>query len=185
LIHLGTAGMVASVVSLRGPVHMPSIAYRALLPELILIGGGFVHLVISAITGRRMPRWAHTMVALLVALASLGASAYLWYYLRGLGHGFVTVDGAIIADGFSALFCVLISSALVVTVLLTHAFGEREDTSGPELPALATLSASGAMLMAASGDLIMVFLGLEILSIALYVLAGLDHRRDRKIMKKK
>jgi NADH-quinone oxidoreductase subunit N len=178
LIHLGTAGMVASVVSLRGPVHMPSIAYRALLPELILIGGGFVHLVISAITGRRMPRWAHTMVALLVALASLGASAYLWYYLRGLGHGFVTVDGAIIADGFSALFCVLISSALVVTVLLTHAFGEREDTSGPELPALATLSASGAMLMAASGDLIMVFLGLEILSIALYVLAGLDHRRD-------
>jgi len=175
---VGTAGTLVAAVSLRGPVHMPSIAYRALLPELILIGGGFVHLVVSALVGRRMPRWAHTMVALLVALASLGASAYLWYYLRGLGHGFVTVDGAIIADGFSALFCILVASALVVTVLLTHAYGEREDSSGPELPALATLSASGAMLMAASGDLIMVFLGLEILSIALYVLAGLDHRRD-------
>jgi len=54
--------MVASVVSLRGPVHMPSIAYRALLPELILIGGGFVHLVISAITGRPRERRAEIKI---------------------------------------------------------------------------------------------------------------------------
>ena len=55
---------------------------------------------------------------------------------------------------------------------------ESEQIRGPELQVLMMVSALGAMLMGESNDLIMVFLGLEILSIALYVLAGMNARRN-------
>ncbi len=53
----------------------------------------------------------------------------------------------------------------------------REKATGPEFQALMLLSASGAMIMGEANDLIVVFLGLEILSIALYVLAAMNARR--------
>ena len=53
----------------------------------------------------------------------------------------------------------------------------REGITGAEFHVLALVSASGAMLMGMANDLIIVFLGLEILSIALYVLTAFNHRR--------
>ena len=54
----------------------------------------------------------------------------------------------------------------------------REGIAGPEYYVLALISGSGAMIMASANDLILIFLGLEILSIPLYVLAGFDTNRE-------
>ena len=64
--------------------------------------------------------------------------------------------------------------AMLLTALVADGYLRREGISGAEFHVLALVSASGAMLMAQANDLIIVFLGLEILSIALYVLAALQ-----------
>ena len=62
-------------------------------------------------------------------------------------------------------------------MLLSHEQLDREDFHPGEYYTLLLFSAAGMMLMAAAGDLIMVFLGLELLSIPLYILAGFSRRR--------
>ena len=93
-------------------------------------------------------------------------------------HGaHVTIDAAVVEDGFGALVAVLVSCAALVAVLVGDGWMRREATGGPELHVLMLVSASGAMIMGSANDLIVVFLGLEIMSIALYVLAAMNARR--------
>jgi NADH-quinone oxidoreductase subunit N len=66
---------------------------------------------------------------------------------------------------------------MLLTALIGDGYLRREGVEGPEFHVLAMLSASGAMMMGAANDLIVIFLGLEILSIALYVLAAFNHKR--------
>ena len=87
------------------------------------------------------------------------------------------IASAVAVDGFSVFFMVAIGIAVVLGALLADGYLRRERLEGPEFYVLMLLSASGGMLMAAANDLIVVFLGLEILSIALYVLAGYHRRR--------
>jgi NADH-quinone oxidoreductase subunit N len=66
---------------------------------------------------------------------------------------------------------------MLLTALVADGYLRREGIQGAEFHVLAMVSASGAMLMAMANDLIIVFLGLEILSIALYVLTAFNHKR--------
>src|SRR5262249_59380928 len=66
---------------------------------------------------------------------------------------------------------------VAVTILLSHEQLEREDFHAGEYYTLLLFSAVGMMLMAGAGDLVMVFLGLELLSISLYILAGFSRIR--------
>ena len=80
-------------------------------------------------------------------------------------------------DGFSVLVMMLVAIAMLLTALVADGYLRREGVQGAEFHVLAMVSASGAMLMAMANDLIVVFLGLEILSIALYVLTAFNYRR--------
>ena len=66
---------------------------------------------------------------------------------------------------------------MLLTALVADGYLEREGVQGAEFHVLAMVSASGAMVMAMANDLIVIFLGLEILSIALYVLTAFNYRR--------
>jgi len=70
-----------------------------------------------------------------------------------------------------------VSSAIILSAFAADSYLRREGLVGPEFYVLALLSGSGAMIMAEANDLLVIFLGLEILSIALYVLAGYHRRR--------
>ena len=72
---------------------------------------------------------------------------------------------------------ITVSIAMLLTALIGDGYLRREGVDGPEYHVLAMMSASGAMMMGAANDLIVVFLGLEIMSIALYVLAAFNHKR--------
>ena len=86
----------------------------------------------------------------------------------------VTIAGAIAFDGFDVFIQIVVSIAMLLTALVADGYLRREGVDGPEFHVLAMLSASGAMIMGAANDLIVIFLGLEILSIALYVLAAIN-----------
>lgn len=169
---MSTGGLVAAASTLK----VPNVEFSQILPELILLGSALVLLAVVSLTRNRPPRGLYAGWTAATALAAVGASVWLWEDL-GSSRGHTAVAGAIAVDGFSVLFLVLVGAALFLTALVGESYLPREGMDGPAFYVLAMLSGSGAMLMAAANDLIVVFLGLEIMSISLYVLAGLNARR--------
>src|SRR5438034_10496157 len=84
----------------------------------------------------------------------------------------------LVVDGFATFFRVLTIAVGILTVLPSYRFLARQGAETSEYHALLLFSIAGQCLMAAANDLIMVFIGLEISSIASYVLAG--YLRDDK-----
>ena len=84
----------------------------------------------------------------------------------------------LLVDGFATFFRVLVMGVGILTVLPSYSFLARQDAETGEYHALLLFSIAGQCLMAAANDLIIVFIGLEISSIASYVLAG--YLRDDK-----
>ncbi len=154
----------------------PHIDYLSILPILIMMGGAVAIVVVSSLVRRQLRTGVGTLLAIVTSLAALGASLTQWADVADHGAK-VTIAGAVAYDGFSVFIQVTVSIAMLLTVLVGDGYLRREDVGGPELYVLALLSASGAMVMGSANDLIVIFLGLEIMSIALYVLAAFNHRR--------
>ena len=166
---------VASLLGVAG-LTTPHVDYVAILPEVILSVAALLMMVAASVFRRPPPRGTWAVSTATVAAASIGASWYLWYQVGHRGpHD--AVNKAIAVDGFSVFFLILISVALALGSLVADDYLRREGLDGPEFYVLAMLSAVGAMFLAVANDLIVVFLGLETLSIALYVLAGYHLRR--------
>ncbi|HEV8354058.1 MAG TPA: NADH-quinone oxidoreductase subunit N [bacterium] len=143
---------------------LPSVDLRLVVPELLLTGAAILVLLVGAFT----PRAGHPALRW---IAAAGAAAALWQTLR-LGTGGASFGGMYVRD---ALTLVLQSIALVTTLLAVVLSGEyvqRTRLESGEYYTLLLVSALGGLLMAASSDLLMIFLGLETLSIPLYVMAG-------------
>ena len=162
------------------PLELPSVEWSLLSPQLILVGGALFVLVAGTFLRGQRVGSAYAAFTVLTGSAALVASAFLWKRVSG-GHGEAqpAMADALVVDGFSIFFTVAICSAVVVGALLADGYLRRERLAGPEFYVLMMLSASGGVFMAAANDLIIVFLGLEILSIALYVLAGYHRRRSQ------
>jgi NADH-quinone oxidoreductase subunit N len=159
-----------------GTIVLPHIRYLAILPELIMLGGAIALLGVSALVRRTLAPRVVTGTTVVVSLTAFGFA--WWQWVDVADHGpYTAVAHAVVVDGFSSLVVILVSAAMALSALVADAWVRREGSAGPEMHVLAMVSASGAMIMAAANDLVVVFLGLEILSIALYVLAALNHRR--------
>ncbi|MGH2595069.1 MAG: NADH-quinone oxidoreductase subunit N, partial [Actinomycetota bacterium] len=88
-----------------------------------------------------------------------------------------TVGHALGIDGFSVFATFTICAGVVLAALLLDGFLRREEMEGAEPYVLVLLSASGGLMMAMANDLIVMFLGLEVLSLAVYVLAAMHLRK--------
>ncbi|HVA05353.1 MAG TPA: NADH-quinone oxidoreductase subunit N [Acidimicrobiales bacterium] len=155
---------------------VPSIRYLSILPPMIMIGGAVVLLAVASLVSRPLRVRVSTLGTVIVSGGALGISLWQWSDVQN--HGAHTyIAHAVVMDGFSVLVNVLIASAMLLTALVSDGYLKREQVEGAEYHVLALVSASGAMLMGLANDLIIVFLGLEILSIALYVLTAFNHRR--------
>lgn len=84
-----------------------------------------------------------------------------------------------IGDRFGGLFCILLALAAALAIGMAGRFLEEKHLNNSEFYALVLFSTSGAMMMALSYDLVNVFIGLEILSVALYILSGFARRERR------
>ena len=98
------------------PLELPPVEYSAMAPHLILIGGALALLVWVAMVRRRWPwMWAAFTVA--VGLASLVASWLTWLHVEDEGPK-TAVANAVVVDGYSAFFAVLVSAIVVLIVFL-------------------------------------------------------------------
>jgi NADH-quinone oxidoreductase subunit N len=157
-------------------IAMPHIRYLGILPELVMLGGAVVLLAVTSLFRRQLRVALATAATVAVSGTALGLSLWQWADIQSHG-AYTTVDRAVAVDGFSCFVAVLVSSAMLVSALASDGYLRREGVEGAEFHVLAMVSASGAMLMGQANDLIIVFLGLEIMSIALYVLVAFNHRR--------
>jgi len=151
----------------------PNVNISIILPELIVALAGIVAMVYDSFFPKDRTT---TGVISLVGLAASGVLlAMMWTTPQPAG----TWNGMIAHDnlrlGFSFVF--LLVSAL--TVLVSTVWVEREDVPAGEYHALLMFATFGMLLMASGNDLVIIFLGLETLSIATYVMCGL-RRGDLK-----
>ncbi|MGH7607334.1 MAG: NADH-quinone oxidoreductase subunit N, partial [Gemmatimonadales bacterium] len=147
-----------------------------LLPELVLTGWALVLLLFVA--------WRHTTVRDLrvtagLTLAGLGSTAaavwWLWWH-RARAEG---LAGMVAVDDFRWMADWMFLAAAALTVLMSIAYLERERILAPEYYVLLVFGTLGMLVMAAGADLMVIFLGLELMSVAVYVLAGIDRKRAR------
>lgn len=149
-------------------LNLADINFSLIMPEMIVSLAGVVVMMVDAF-GRPTQRWVTGTLSLAGLVAAALSAISLW--ISGAA-GAQTFNGMIVLDelrlGFTIVF--LIVSALTVLVSMVWIEGERLPAG--EFHALLLFATVGMMLMAAGGDLVIVFLGLEILSIATYVMAG-------------
>ncbi len=146
------------------------INYSAVMPEIILALTGIVLMLVEAFApGRGKPRaGVISLVGLLVALV---ATWQLWGAPPQLAFA-----GMIIVDGVRSLFTVIVLIAVALSVLLAWNFLDEERIRPADYFALIMFCAAGMTLLTCSHDLVVVFLGIETVTISTYVLAGF--RRD-------
>jgi NADH-quinone oxidoreductase subunit N len=140
--------------------------FLTILPETIVFVMGMVVLLFD-LFGRE--RGTRNLAYL--ALLSLLAAAYADWSL--LGQGLQGFRGTIVADDFSIAFELIFLVVTAFTVLISIRYLEDQGLAFGEYYALLLFSAGGMMLMASGRDLLLIFIGLEILSISSYILCGL------------
>src|SRR6185295_10364271 len=163
-------------------VANPDVNLTLLLPELIVGIGGVIVMMVDAFTrrGQRSVTGALSIVALLGAAA---ASIWLWIKWPAVRTGF---NGMIVLDELRLSFTLIFVVVSILTILIATIWIDNEDLPAGEFHSLLLFATCGMMLMASAGDLVIVFLGLEILSIATYVLAGFrrtDFRSNESSLK--
>jgi NADH-quinone oxidoreductase subunit N len=158
-------------------IPVPRVDWLAVGPETALIVTGLLLVTIAALNrGRRNLSGFYLDLGLAGVAASALLTARLWSVVVD-GRPYQAVAGMVAVDGFSVFARVVILAATALGMLASQGYLRREEVEGPEYHALVLLSASGMLLMTSANDLIVVFLALEILSIALYVLSAFDRRR--------
>ena len=159
-----------------GPIATPPVAYEDIAPMLVLTIGALVLLTIAALVKRKFGRGFYALCTLVTCAAALATASWLWFDVQDEGTRFAFAN-MIAVDGFAVFFYIVIAIAVALSALLAEGYLDRERLDGPEFYVLAMLSGAGGMLMASANDLIVIFLGLETLTIALFVLAGFHRRR--------
>ncbi len=156
---------------------VPSVDWALLAPLVILAVGGILLITISSIFPRLRFGGFPAGFTILTAVIAGGSLTRVWNDVSENGPAWV-VANALGIDFYTLFVWGTICLAVFFCAAFLDGYLRREAFDGPEWYVLLLMSASGGMILAASQDLILTFVGLEILSIAVYVLAGLHLRRS-------
>ena len=142
------------------------------LPEILLACGALLMLIIGAIRGQAAQR----LIDILAMVLLLGA---LVLVLGQDNAKVTTFERAFVSDGFARFMKVLTLCGSLMTILLSMDYLKSRGIEKFEYPILITLATLGMMMMISANDLMALYIGLELQSLALYVVASI-HRDDAK-----
>ena len=143
-----------------------------ILPELILTIGSIVLMMVAAFLGRRgsaLCSWASIALLLGASLALAGESSS-----AGMLFG-----GQLVADGFGAFGKLIIYLSAAVAIVMAHNWFERDFEHGAEYPVLILMAAVGMSVMVSATSLVTLYVGVELNSLAAYVLASYRRTDER------
>lgn len=141
------------------------------LPEIILAIGAIAMVLVGALRGESATRLLEGAALALFAVA-------LVLVLSGEGKA-VTFNGAFVADAFARFMKALTLIGAAAAILLSSDFLRRDGSMRFEFPILVVLATIGMMMMISASDLIGLYVGLELQSLALYVVAAFDRDNAR------
>ena len=146
----------------------------ALGPDLLLMGGAMI-LLLWAAWRPDGPGHQRSIATASIVLTILTAAATWWYLI----HGYTAAPGPIAVDNFRWMADLVILMGTAFAIALARDDNDRQGIGIAESHVLILLASSGMMLLAAARDLIIVFLAVELMSIAVYALAGLNRHSIR------
>jgi NADH-quinone oxidoreductase subunit N len=153
---------------------IPNQLLAALYPDLILFCGATLVTLWSAWapeTAEGQRRMG--MLAFLIVLATMAGVIASWI------SGVTASPGIIAVDAFRWASDMIVLIAALCTIALGMDYNGREGIWAGESHGLVLFATSGMMLLSAARDMTIVFLGIELMSVAVYILAGLDRRSSR------
>jgi NADH-quinone oxidoreductase subunit N len=150
-------------------IQIPPIALGPLAPALVVLGAAGLVLLLDL-----LPRAVARELVATVALA--GVVGALLVTLARWGRPARAFHDMVVLDDFALFADVVICYAAALVVLLSIDYLRRAGPDTGEYYALVLFSTAGMLLLAAAGDLVVLFLALELMSLSLYVLAGLFKR---------
>jgi NADH-quinone oxidoreductase subunit N len=151
-------------------VPAPPIALGALAPALVVFGAALLALALDLLPPRTSKDHVGS-VALAGVVAALVVSVLRW------GSDERGFSDMIVLDNYALFFNVVICYAAALVLLLSLDYLRRTGAESGEYYGLLLFSTSGMMLLASANDLIMVFLAIELMSLSLYVMAGIFKTR--------
>jgi NADH-quinone oxidoreductase subunit N len=165
-----------TIEGLGGGFQPKALAYQ--LPLLLLVLGGVAVLLFDAFAKGASRRWL-MYVAAATCVGALAGAIAIWDRL-GVHHGVISMyGGMLIADRYSTFFIIVFIAAAFLTLLLSSDFLREHAVEFGEYYALVLLSTAGMVMLAMAGDLVTVFLGIETMSVGVYVLTGSFRKSKR------
>ena len=147
---------------------MPIISWSLIAPEVVVCIAAVVVMLVDAFA-RPAQRWITGGISLAGLTIAAVATIYLWANGTASADAF---NGMIVLDelrlGFTLIFLLVAGLTLLISTVWVHG----EQLPAGEFHSLLLFATVGMMFMASGNDLVIIFLGLEILSIATYVMAG-------------
>lgn len=150
---------------------------RLIAPEETLSIAGLILLLIAAWGGDKASR----LISILAVAALVGASFLVAPALcqGAMGPDYAAFFGQVHADAFSSFAKILIYLSAASALVVAPAFLNRLGAMRPEFPVLIVFAALGSGMMVSAGDLLALYIGLEMNSLAAYVLASFARTDDR------
>lgn len=152
---------------------LPEIDWAVLMPVLVVMATGVVALIVEML----MPRRNNNTV---VAVSLIGLMVAAVYALQEVGRpDTVAIAGMVQRDHFGTLMQLLLIGVCGVSFLFSEQYLREKRIAFAEFYPLALWSTAGGMVMVSTNNMLMMFLGLEVLSIALYCLAGMSRKEQK------
>ena len=149
----------------------PALHLSVALPELTLALGAMVLLMAGVATRKEQAEPILWLAVLILALAGV-------FVLRGSGTTTLFGDSFIV-DPFARVLKLLTLTGSAVTLIMSIDYWRGEGRLKFEFPVLVLLATTGMLMMISANDLIALYVGLELQSLALYVVAAFDRRSAR------
>jgi NADH-quinone oxidoreductase subunit N len=151
-------------------IPAPEVVLGPLLPVLVILGTAALVLLLDLLP----PRHSKEHLGGVALLGIVGALFATWWQWGKEARAFRDM---VLLDGYALFFDVIICYAAALAVLLSMDYLRRHGVESGEYYALVLFSTAGMMLLASAGDLVVAFLAIEIMSLSLYILAGIFKTR--------
>ena len=163
---------------------MENVAFLPVAFEVVLLVGALAVLLVAVVADKDRRFWGPVAGAAFAAAGVVGLLQWQEVADGGAGLYYSAMDleivrsPMVVMDGFSAFAAIVLGAVGFVGLLASWDLVVKVDKRGPEFVSLVLLAVAGLHMMAATPNLIVIFLGLETASIAFYVIAGFVRRQE-------
>lgn len=145
---------------------------RPIIPELTMVGVGLILMMLDLIVKKKE-------IVAIVGIAGVLVALFGTYKLFGVSESQAAFAKMFVLDGYAGFFKLIFYLNVILTICISYKYMAIEKANYGEYYALLMFATAGMMIMASAADLIILYLGLELMALSTYILAGLLRNQPR------